>query len=77
MNVCSVCGREVAEDSEFCVYHRHALDNLQATFDDWKRALEIDWKEYLNRVHKLDETGIWVREVAEHLMLQGGSSGLQ
>ncbi len=77
MNVCSVCGREVAEDLEFCVYHRHALDNLRATFDDWKRALEIDWKEYLNRVHKLDETGIWVREVAEHLMLQGGSSGLQ
>ena len=77
MNVCSVCGRKVAEDSEFCVYHRHALDNLRATFDDWKCALEIDWNEYLNRMHKLDETGIWVREVAEHLMLQGGSSELQ
>ena len=77
MNVCSVCGREVVEDSEFCVYHRHALDNLRATFDDWKRALVIDWKEYLNRMHKLDETGRWVREIAEHLMLQGSSSGLQ
>ncbi len=77
MNVCSVCSRDVAEDSELCNYHRHALDNLRATFDDWKRALEIDWKEYLNRVHELDETGIWVCEIAEHLMSQGSSSGLQ
>jgi len=77
VNVCSVCGREVAEDSELCIYHRQALDNLRATFGDWKCALEINWHEYLNRVHELDETGMWVREIAEHLMQQGGSSGLQ
>ncbi len=76
MNVCPVCGREVAEDLELCLYHRHALDNLRSTFGDWKRALEIDWKEYLNRVQELDETGMWVREIAEHLMSQGSSSGL-
>jgi len=76
VNVCSVCGREVAKDLELCAYHKLALENLRTTFDDWKRALEIDWKEYLNRVHELDETGIWVREIAEHLMSQGNSSGL-
>jgi hypothetical protein len=74
VNVCVVCGREVAEDSELCIYHRQALDNLRATFGDWKRALKINWKEYLNHVHELDETGMWVREIAEHLMSQGSSS---
>ena len=76
MNVCPICGREVAERSELCLYHRHALDNLRDVFGDWERALGIDWKEYLNRVQELDETGMWVREIAEHLMSQGSSSRL-
>lgn len=67
---CKVCSREVQmqPQSNYCEIHQKAYENIQKKFGAWKKALNIEWKEYLNEVAKNLFTGIWAKEVAENLL---------
>ena len=63
---CKVCGRETAE-GDFCRFHSRAYKNIMQSFGCWKKGLKIPWKDYLREIQKNCFTGIWAKEVAEHL----------
>ncbi len=65
---CPVCGGVSIGKESFCIDHESAYKNLLAAFDDWKKALKITWENYLERISKNDNTGMWAKEVAEHLL---------
>lgn len=73
MSECPICGRELDDDAEFCQYHNEALENIKVAFDDWKRAMGIDWNAYLGRLIDEENIGKWAREVVEYLMQQDDS----
>ncbi len=66
MPKCRVCGREALE--KYCELHDKAYRNIVQKYEDWRRALEISWKEYLKEVAKNPYTGYWAKEVAEELI---------
>ena len=67
---CKICKRESA--SEFCNFHQKAYENLMKNFEEWKKALNISWVDYLNEIIKNPYTGEWAKEVAEYLIEHGG-----
>jgi len=62
---CVICSRETDEKSH-CELHAKAYENINKKYDEWKKALEISWKEYLSEIVKNPLTGEWAKEVAEH-----------
>lgn len=61
---CNLCRRETEKNSDLCRYHSAARDALNRGFLAWKEAYSaITWRDYLNKVKVLDETGQWIREV--------------
>jgi len=68
---CKLCGRGRDEGSEYCPYHRRAYAKLRDAFERWRRALAIDWDEFLREISENPETGEWAREVAEDLLQSG------
>jgi hypothetical protein len=42
--------------------------NIMASYKEWKKALNISWKEYLSEIAKNPLAGEWPKEVAQHLM---------
>jgi hypothetical protein len=74
MSLCAICDRVVVDQKKFCHYHQEALGRLQETFEDWRKASGIGWQEYLDKLCQIDETGQWVREVAEHIKSKDGPS---
>ncbi|MFW9920513.1 MAG: hypothetical protein ACFFED_12995 [Candidatus Thorarchaeota archaeon] len=73
MTDCPICGRKGASDSEFCAYHDEALTNIKVAFDDWERAMGINWDDYLRRLQDEEYIGKWAREVVEYAMRQDDS----
>jgi len=67
---CKVCSREaqLQPQSEYCELHQKAYENIQKKFEAWKKASNIEWKEYLNEIVKNQLTGTWAKEVAENLL---------
>ena len=63
---CRICNREAVE--KYCELHEKAYRSIVQNYDDWKRAMDISWKEYLNEVLKNQYTGSWAKEVAENLI---------
>jgi len=68
---CKVCNREAQSQSEFCELHEKAYQNIREKFEVWKKASDLEWKEYLKEIAKNPLTGIWAREVAENLLSKG------
>jgi len=69
---CKVCSRQAqpqAQDS-YCELHQKAYENLQKKFEDWKKAYNVEWKNYLKEVARNPLTGMWAKEVAESLLLE-------
>ncbi len=66
---CKICNKESI--SEYCELHQRAYESLVQRYDDWKQALTISWKEYLNEVVKNEYSGVWTREVAQYLLEKG------
>ena len=64
---CAACSRK-AHDNTYCELHARAYERIIETYDRWKRAMEISWKEYLSEIAKNPLTGEWAREVAEQLI---------
>ncbi|KPV61498.1 MAG: DNA topoisomerase I [Candidatus Bathyarchaeota archaeon BA1] len=67
---CEICSRESI--NKYCELHEKAYKIIVRKYDDWRNALGITWKEYLNEVARNPYTGSWAREVAEHLMKSEG-----
>lgn len=65
---CKICIKETA--TEYCELHQKAHENLVQKYDDWKKALETSWEEYLNEIMRNQYSGVWVKEVAEYLISQ-------
>ncbi|MEO9363033.1 MAG: hypothetical protein ABI348_03945 [Nitrososphaera sp.] len=68
MNKCAACARESdgSGSKKYCSYHTRALEQLKSHYDSWVEAYgDISWQDYLQRLHKMEETGQWVKEVIE------------
>lgn len=63
---CKVCDRKV--ENEYCELHEKAHRNIVNKYDVWKKASDVSWKQYLSELVNNPYTGVWAREVAEHLM---------
>jgi hypothetical protein len=63
---CIVCERESLK--KYCGFHEKAYRNVVLKFGAWQQALGVSWKEYLKAVIENSYTGIWAKEVAEHLL---------
>ena len=60
---CSACSRSVSID-RYCVYHAEAFENLKDHYDKWVKAYgTMSLCDYLNKLVKMNETGIWIKEV--------------
>lgn len=62
---CKVCKRET--ENEYCEPHEKAYRNILREYNVWKKASDVSWKQYLSELVKNPYTGVWAREVAEHL----------
>ncbi|MFW9962131.1 MAG: hypothetical protein ACFFCX_01080 [Candidatus Sifarchaeia archaeon] len=71
---CIICGRVTVLESEFCRYHQEALNNLRSSFENWRKASDVSWEEYIELLCQIDETGQWVREIAEQIRSGNGPS---
>lgn len=60
---CFACARKVSM-SKYCFYHAQAFDNLTEHYKRWVEAYEIiSWRDFLNKLLQMNETGIWVKDV--------------
>lgn len=74
MKLCTICGRNVLEKKEYCRYHQQALENLTASYEGWKDASGVSWEEYIERLSEIEETGRWIRDMAEQIRSEDGPS---
>jgi hypothetical protein len=65
---CAICDRESSLDG-YCQFHARAHEHIRAKYKQWKKALNVPWKEYLSEIAKHPLSGEWVKEVAQHMML--------
>lgn len=64
--MCAACHRKTLADNKYCIHHAQALQSLKDHYSTWSEAYgKISWREFLDRVSKMDETGSWVREAIE------------
>ena len=68
--ICKLCEREATE-RRLCEFHLKAYRNLEVSFELWKKALNISWKEYLSQIAMNSSTGNWVKEVAKYMIENG------
>ncbi len=62
---CLLCRRRAERDA-LCRYHLDARDELKKGYRRWRDAYTgMSWREYLDRIKRLDATGLWVKEVAD------------
>jgi len=66
---CPVCG--ASSRNRFCPVHERAYQNLLVAYEAWHRALEVSWRDYLERVNANSNSGIWVRDVCVFLLRNG------
>ncbi|MFQ6075715.1 MAG: hypothetical protein ACE5Z5_06240 [Candidatus Bathyarchaeia archaeon] len=62
---CAVCGRRAEE--EYCSIHKGAYKNVLRSYEEWKRAMDVGWEEYLKMLTENPNTGLWALEVCQHL----------
>jgi len=63
---CRICNREALE--KYCELHEKAYTNIVQKYGDWRGAMGISWKEYLNEIVSNPYTGSWAKEVAKQLL---------
>lgn len=67
MTVCTICGRVVSNEGDYCRYHQEALAGLKLSYERWREASGVSWEEYIDKLCQIDETGRWVLDVAEQI----------
>ncbi|MFP3985575.1 MAG: hypothetical protein ACLFU9_06390 [Candidatus Bathyarchaeia archaeon] len=66
---CKICDNE-AVNSDYCILHKKAYQNLMEKFEAWKNALDLSWKDYLKEVIANPLTGTKAKEAAEALLTE-------
>jgi len=51
--------------------HKKACENIVRSYEQWRKALEVSWKEYLSQIANNPLTGEWTKEVVQHLLKSG------
>ena len=65
---CMLCSRKAV--SNLCRHHEEARRKVEAGYHLWAKAYgEIEWKDYLDKVKRNEQTGQWAKEITE--MLEG------
>ena len=60
---CSACSRRVSIE-RYCIYHGQAFEKLKEHYEIWVKAYgSISFCEYLNKLVKMNDTGMWIKEV--------------
>ncbi len=67
---CALCERTKEQESEFCDLHNSAKLNIDQAYTAWISALggNLTFRDYLERIMKLGETGKFARDVASQLL---------
>ncbi len=67
---CALCERPKEQKSEFCDLHNSARLNIDQAYAAWISAFEgkLSFRDYLERIMKLGETGKFARDVASQLL---------
>lgn len=65
---CKICARESNDKSVYCLNHNQAYLNLEEGFQKWRRALGVNWLEYLEKIKGNRSTGAWVCEVVVDIL---------
>jgi hypothetical protein len=62
---CIICERARIENSEYCIYHIKAKRSLKENYKKWSEAYStnLTWDQYLDQLSKLENVGIWIKEV--------------
>jgi hypothetical protein len=68
---CKACNREAEIEDNYCELHAKAYESLSLEYEKWKRALDISWEDYLNEIIKNPLTGVWAKEVAQLILVEG------
>ena len=63
---CEICGRR--SESRFCELHEVAYNNLLGNYKAWRKSMKVSWTEYLTQIKINEFSGIWVKEVVQHLL---------
>lgn len=72
---CKICGKEIV-NRDYCTLHENAYQNLIEKFELWKKALNLSWKDYLNKIIENTLTGTKAKEVAEALLSEENKSSI-
>ena len=64
---CIICERARIENSEDCIYHNKAKRYLKENYKKWSEAYStnLTWDQYLDKLSKLENIGIWIKEVID------------
>ncbi|HEX6294065.1 MAG TPA: hypothetical protein VFZ46_02830 [Nitrososphaeraceae archaeon] len=64
---CIICERARIENSEYCIYHNKAKIYLKENYKKWSEAYStnLTWDQYLDKLSKLENIGIWIKEVID------------
>ncbi|MCS7112117.1 MAG: DNA topoisomerase I [Ignisphaera sp.] len=65
---CVVCNRNAVQ-SGFCIFHYTAFEKLKNSYEHWKR-LGYSWNNYIEKLLKLHNTGIHIKEVCKYLLIK-------
>jgi DNA topoisomerase-1 len=68
MEKCKICKSERLENSVYCDHHQLAYKNMEKAYIYWRKALNLSWTEYLEKIIKIKGTGKWSKEVAEDIL---------
>jgi hypothetical protein len=67
---CAICDRNSGA-GKYCRLHKKAYGNIVRSYDQWRKAVEISWKDYLSQIANNSLTGEWAKEVAQYLIKSG------
>ena len=73
---CLLCDRNAVNDN-YCRFHMKAYERILDNYVQWKRASEVDWKEYLREIVMNPLAGQWAKEVAQHLTQTGEQTNVK
>ncbi len=65
-NRCKLCSREQFGNG-LCLYHYKAYTRLRETYEEWSKREGVSWREYIENIRRLKNTGKWIIEVAKEL----------
>ncbi len=69
---CKLCNRE-AKENGYCPLHCRAYQIVVERYNDWQRASNVSWTQYLNQIQKNSLTGEWAKDVAKQLISEEGT----